>query len=711
VDRHRRPSRGSSRPRWWPLLALVLGTSASCVHLRGTAEEPAVLRFRIEGMKRLDRGDLEGRLATQESQHSLPIPIVGPLLHQFAGARQELGRLEAPPPVPILGPILYALRGSGKNEMVAPLDRDQLEVDLERVTAYYRDHGYYAARVVEHEVVPVGEGQVDVRLRVEEGEPVRVTQLEIVGLDQAPEAKAALGKPALREGDVFTVAAYDTLETQIAAALHDHGWALGAVTHEAQVLPDEHSVTVRYQVETGKRFKFGPIFVSGTGNVPRDRVRRRAAMDIKVGDWFAEDKLTQAQTRVYGMGVFGGVRVNRGTPDAVRGIIPVLVAVREAPFRTFRAGPSAGILSSSRVDASGVAGWTHRNFLGDLRKLELTLTAGYAWLINQKPVKAGPIGKATAEFTQQGILTDAVDFTTRLEGERGLEQGYDFWVERLRPSLPVHLSRRLTFVPSYNLEIYELFDVASTFEPNNPTQQTPVLVSCRNDTCLLSYLEQRIEWDGRDDPLNTRIGAYLSFSVQEGGHVGGYGYQFFRFLPEARGYLPLAERVVLAARARVGAFVPVNEKSNPPTVALFESGGPNTMRGYGLNRLSPMQCVKTTSGCTNAWVPVGGNGLAEYSLELRFPLRGQLLGAVFTDAAYVSYASAVPTAYRYALDPRRLQWAAGFGIRYRTPVGPIRLDLASRIPWSVAVPRSDPTLASTHQEPIVALQLSVGEAF
>jgi translocation and assembly module TamA len=695
------------------------------VHLRGTSEQPAVLRLRIDGARHVNTSDLEAHLATLESQRSPPIPIVGPLLHQAAGAREELGKLREPPPIPILGPVLYALRGSGKSTMVAPLDRDQLEVDLQRVVAYYRDRGYYAARVAEHEVVPVGEGQVDVRLRVEEGEPVRVTQLEIAGLEQEPEARATIPRPALKVGDVFTVAAYDALRGQLESALHDHGWALGEVTQEAHVLPEEHAVTVRYQLKLGQRFRFGPIFVAGTGSVPRDLVRRRAAQEIKPGDWYGEDKLAQAQARVYALGVFGGVRVSHGTPDAQRGIIPVLVAVREAPFRTVRLGPSAGVLSSSRVDLSGVAGWTNRNFLGGLRKLDLTLTAGYAWLLSQD--RAGPIAKLATELSQPGILTDAVDLTARAELERGLEQGYDFWAERFRLSLPVRLTRRLTFVPSYNLEVYELF-VPGNFAPNDPTQQNPILVSCKTNSggsvanqhralCLLSYLEERVELDLRDDPLNTHRGTYLSFSIQEGWHVGGYGYRYVRLLPEARGYLPVGERAVLAGRARIGAFLPVGESHLPPTVALFESGGPNSMRGYGLNRLSPMQCVTTTDpvthkvGCTDAWVPVGGNGLAEYTLELRFPLTGQLFGAAFTDAAYVSYASADPGAWRYALDPRRLQWAAGLGIRYRTPIGPIRLDLASRIPWSATVPRTSPDVPSGHREPIMALQLSVGEAF
>ncbi|HVO21110.1 MAG TPA: BamA/TamA family outer membrane protein [Anaeromyxobacter sp.] len=694
------------------------------MHLRGTTEQPAVLRFRIEGARHVNAGDLEAHLATQESQRSPPIPVVGPILHQAAGAREELAKLRAPPPVPIFGSLVYALRGSGKSSMVSPLDRDQLEVDLQRVVAYYRDHGYYDARVAEHAVVPVGEGQVDVWVRVEEGPPVRVTRVEIEGLDQVPEARAAVAHPALKVGDVFTVAAYDALRGQLEAALHNHGWALGEVTQEAHVLPEEHAATVRYEVRPGQRFRFGPILVAGTGSVPRERVRRRAGQEIKPGEWFAEDKLALAQSRVYGLGVFGGVRVNRGTPDEQRGIIPVLVSVREAPFRTVRIGPSAGVLSSSRVDLSGVVGWTHRNFLGDLRKLDLSLTAGYAWLLAQN--RSGLIAKLSADLTQPGVLTDAVDLAMRPELERGLEQGYDFWAERFRLALPVRLTRRLTFVPSYSLEVYELY-VQSTFTPNDATQQNPILVSCqtndqgtpanqRRALCLLSYLEQKVELDLRDDPLNTHRGAYLSFSVQEGGHVGGFGYRFLRFLPEARGYLPLGGRFVLAGRAKFGAFVPVGESTNPPTVALFESGGPNSMRGYGLDRLSPMACVTDSTGnCTNTWVPVGGNGLAEYSLELRFPLGGQLFGAAFTDAGYVSYASKLPSAYRYALDPQRLQWAAGLGIRYRTPIGPIRLDLASRIPWSDTVPRREDQITNpelpVHREPSLALQLSVGEAF
>lgn len=704
------------------MLAL-LGAQAACVHIRGTEEQPAIFRFRIEGMKHLDEGELVSRLATQQSQRSPPIPIVGPLIHQVQGARQELGQLKRPPPVPVFGPILYAIRGSGTNDMVSLLDRDRLAVDRERVEAYYRDHGYYDARVVETRVEGVGEGLVEVTLMVDEGQPVRVTRVDIEGLEAAPQARAALAKPALRPGDVFSVNAYDALRDQIAAALHDNGWALGEVTQEAQVLPEEHSATVHYTAQPRSRFRFGPILVAGTGQVPRDRVRQQAGDEIRPGDWYDDRKLASAQNHVFAMGVFGGVRVSRGTPDEQRGIIPILVAVREAPFRSVRLGPSLGVVSNSRIDVSAVAGWTNRNFLGGLRKLDLSLTAGWAWLITP-PQDQGPVATLAADFNQPGVLRRYIDLGLHAEVQRGLESGYQFWAQRGRVGLPIRITKRVTFVPSYNLEVYELDHVVSPPNQQDPAHPlpSPLLTSCQNisvetghGVCLLSYLEQRIEWDYRDDPINTRRGFYTSLTVQEGGHVGGYGYQYLRFLPEARVYLPVGQRSVLAARGRLGAFVPVNESRNPPTVALFESGGANSMRGYGQNRLSPMNRLG------GSWVPVGGNGLAEYSVEYRFPIKNNLFGAVFTDAGYVSFPSAVPSAYRYAFDPAHLQWAAGIGIRFRTPVGPLRLDLAGRLPTDLsrdvqAQDRFPPVPSARqdeaiHREPIMALQLTIGEAF
>ncbi|WP_242394103.1 autotransporter assembly complex protein TamA [Anaeromyxobacter oryzisoli] len=667
-------------------VALLLALGSGCLRARGTPEEPVVTALEIRGAHALSADAIRAKLATQPSG-------------RFAW------------------------------DEAVRLDPDALAVDRRRVVAFYRTSGYYDARVKDVRLEPAGAGRAKVIIEVEEGAPVRVTALETLGLDDAPEAKARLGRLPLGVGDVFTEAAYDAAKARLLAVLRNAGWANAEVTQQADIDPGRHGAEVRYGVKPGRRFRFGPVFVAGTAAIPRDRIRDQALVAVKPGDWYSDDAMARAQARVFDLGVFGGVRVSRGTPDPVRGIIPIVIAVREAPFRTIRAGPGVGIEANVRWDVNAMAGWTNRNFLGDVRRLQLDARAGYAWLVTS-PAKQGPIGLASAEFSQPGAIARQIDASARVEVERGLEQAYDFWSERLRLSFPLRVERRWTLVPSYNVEVYQLSNVAQTFNPLAPAERGPELQNCTGTICLLSYLEQRVGWDGRNDPVNTRHGVYVLTAVQEGFRLGTYGYRYLRIVPEGRVFVPLGERFVLAVRARVGALVPLRQQGEPPIIARFMAGGPQSMRGYYTNRLSPMILR------SGSWVPVGGNGLADGSIELRFDIAGPFGGAVFVDAGNVSRPSGVPTAYRTALDPTLLQWAAGLGLRYRTPVGPVRLDVGMQIPtnWSSGVALShrfptvpsvenagDPitdasgavigTVPSFHREPWLAVHFSLGEAF
>jgi translocation and assembly module TamA len=377
--------------------------------------------------------------------------------------------------------------------------------------------------------------------------------------------------------------------------------------------------------------------------------------------------------------------------------------VREAPFRTLRFGPGIG-LESTRWEARGVAGWTHRNFGGDLRRVSVDGRAGYAWLPNaitaiKNPnaddVRVGWIGQLTLEYAQPAALTRYVDSSAKVEVERGLELAYRFWAERLQLGLPLRFSPRWTLVPSYNLEVYELSDVPS----GDSTSERPILENCPNTICLLSYLEQRIAWDRRDSPVETRRGFYAAISVQEGVNLGGYGYRYLRFLPEVRGFVPAGPNTVLAARARVGALVPVNERGDPPIVARFFSGGPSSMRGFTTRSLSPVNA---------AGVPIGGNGLLDGSLELRQGLLGALGGVLFVDVGRVLGEGPSPSAYRDVLDLSRLELAVGGGLRYATLFGPVRLDVGLR-PRMFTYVTGFTSLV--HGRFPGAVHISIGEAF
>jgi translocation and assembly module TamA len=660
-DASGRARRAAARvPRCASLLALLL--AAGCLHARGTTENPAVVAVDLEGVDSVDESALREKLATKKSD-------------RFAWGETRR------------------------------LDPDALAFDRRRVVAFYKERGFYSAAVEDVEVRPEGEGRARVVIRVREGSPVRVTRLEVVGLDAAPEARAAAGKLPIETGKVFTWADFDAARKQLAAALASTGYATGTVKPEAVVRASEGAAEVTYRVEPGPRFKFGPVSVTGTEAVPKGKVEARAERLVEPGEWFDERRLERIQSRVFELGVFQGVKVTRGTPDAERDELPVNVAVTEAPFRTVRLGPGLG-LEPSRWQVLGQASWTHRNWLGDLRRLKIDLRGGYAWIPTPyEPIREGWVGTLAAEFTQPGVLfRDVVDLFARVELERSLEQAYASVSQKFRVGVPFRPAQGWTVVPSYNLEIYKLSDFAG--DPS----LLPV-ENCQTTLCVLSFLEQRFTFDRRDHPLVTTRGYFLGLTVQEGFPAAGYGYTYLKLIPEARWFVPPGRDSVLAMRVRYGALIPINEKGPAPVVGLFTSGGPSSMRGYGSERLAPMVLQE------GAWVPTGGNGLLEASAELRQSLGGDLVGAVFLDGGNVSIASGHPTQYRDVLDLKKFQLALGFGVRYRTSVGPFRADLAFRLPndFSKGVPfaeRFPPVPGdSGHREPIAVLHIGLGEAF
>jgi translocation and assembly module TamA len=670
------PSRPAPTPRRRAAApAALLLLACGCVFFpfeRGTPARPRVTAFEIQGTQAVSEKELLAHLATQPSSRRY---FLFPEPQYF--------------------------------------DPDAFANDQRRLVRYYQARGYYHARLTAADVLPDGEGQVRLRLRVEEGRPVRVTAVEVEGLDEAPEARARLTKLPLRPGDVFTEAAYDAARAAIAAALAETGYAKPEVVQHAQVDPSRDEARVRYTVAPGDRYRFGNIFVAGAAAVPRARIRSEAEDVIKPGDVYDASELPKAQTRVFDLGVFGGVRVVPGPADEAKRTIPTMVQVREAPFRTVRAGPGLGI-QINRWDLSLIGGWQHRNWLGGLRKLSIDGRVGYAWLPNfLAPDRRGFAGVVTADFVQPAVATRNVDLNLHAELEKGLEIAYEFLAQRARVGTPVRVGRLFTFIPSLNVEVYELSGIPTA--PDLASGNVLQLQTCpgRNPSlCLLSYVEQRLAIDFRDDPINTTKGFYLGAALQEGFSFAGNGASYLRLLPELRGFASFPAGVVVAGRARIG-IVNALAGGDVPIVARFTGGGPNGMRGYYSRQLSP----QLQSGST--YIPVGGNGLVEGSLEVRFPVAGSVGGTVFFDFGNVT------TRVADALNLGNLQYAAGLGFRYRTLFGPLRVDLAGRVPRPNG---SQPgvevlTLRSTggktalvdtgrsHSEPIVSVHLTIGEAF
>jgi translocation and assembly module TamA len=564
------------------------------------------------------------------------------------------------------------------------------DADLKRIERIYEARGFYRAQVKSAKVIPRKKDQVDLVIQVEEGPPALIDSVQILGLDDLPAGERAkvTGKIPLGRGTTFVEADWQRHKAEMLARLRGQGHAEAKVEGQALVDVAQAHARLTFLAAPGPAYRFGDISVASQPGAHVEPWRVREEVRLALDDsLFSDETVDEAEGRIFGMGVFSTARVTVGTPDRSAGRVPVLVEVREAPMRTLKLGGGVAV-DQIRQEARLISEWTHRNFLGGLRKLTLQAIAGWAFIPSVYGVardnvagsRHGPIYRLRAEFEQPRFLGwPALRYQSLLENERSLEQTYDALGARARNGVSWKPVSTVTVFPSYQIQAYRLDGSYTT------TAQTalaaPLALGCNSDPCfvLLSYLEQAITWDRRDNRLEPRRGHYLSLSVQEGGGPLQGDFTYLRIVPEARAYVSFGEQrwLTLAGRLELGTLLTSSGRpEDSAVVTRFESGGSMSMRGYNLRRLSPLILVPATSGPDPVLVtlPIGGNGTIEGNFEVRMALMSSLVLALFADFGTVTRGPLEPAALG------SLQLAVGFGLRYLTAVGPLRVDLGFRLP-------------------------------
>ena len=240
----------------------------------------------------------------------------------------------------------------------------------------------------------------------------------------------------------------------------------------------------------------------------------------------------------------------------------------------------------------------------------------------------------------------------------------------------------MSIFPAYHLEVDYL-----NGSPINSAATAPLTLGCQttSGSCIvvLSYLEEVVTWDHRDKALEPRNGFYTSLSLQEGGGPlqGDFGY--FRVLPDLRAYVSFLDdnALTFAARLQVGELWSISRRERggdpvlrrrrqfdarllrAPAVAAARGAGPGTPP------------ATPATGPPTETVPIGGNGMFMGSFEARYSVLDNVRVATFVDVGQVT------TGLFGVSDLPGVLWAVGVGLRYLTPIGPIRLDLARRLPF------------------------------
>lgn len=617
-------------------------------------------------------------------------------------------------------------------------DEALLSRDLERIQRYYRARGYYEATVTAARVVETDAHHVRVEIRVYEGSPVLTREIRPSGLERIDlaDSTAALEAIRLEPGEPFDEQVFEESKKAILNALGDRGYAFAKIRGQATVDIARHTAVVTFEVEPGPKAVYGPIRIAGLDRIPERPVREN--LDIEEGKPYSRAEVEDARTQIVNLGVFSSVdiRQDRSRPDTRE--VPITVVVEESALRTVKLGGGMrfDVLEwSAHLDI----GWEHRNFLGGMRRFRIETKPGMVLFPTRMDNFVAPTNvffknKARMELRQPSFIEGRT--TGFLAGEFNIfpvlypDSGPGDNVIGFRKVAAQggverpFFGHHLYVTPSYNWEANFPFTYLGTV-PEGFGRVT------------VSYPELRAILDFRDDPIQPHAGVFVSNDVQVAGFFFGGDATDVKVRPELRTYVPISKTVTFATRATMGFVFPQNYGStlknttNATTADIvrdqqlllfraFYSGGPTSNRGYPYRGVGPhgvlgflvpsgVRCDFNDPNPPNRCLrPLGGLTLWEATAEVRFPIVGPLRAALFVDASDVTRSIADLRFDHPHLSP-------GFGLRYQTPVGPIRLDVGYRVPYAQVIGRKSLPDNEGHPNTVFGLPIAVhfglGEAF
>lgn len=534
----------------------------------------------------------------------------------------------------------------------AQIDRRARE-DSELLVQLLRAEGYYDARV-RPLVEPQGD-RLQVTLRVRLGDLYQLTAVDLAGVERAGDRSDELTE-AFGVGQQDPANADDIVagEQALRAEVGRQGFPFAKVgAPELVVDHEKRTAQLNISVDPGSQRRYGTIRMADDTVFDGEHV-----MDIarfKSGELYNSDDVTDLGRALIATGLVSSADV-KPVPGASDETVDIAVALDPAPPRTVAGELGYGTGEGFRAEAS----WTHRNFFKPEGAITLRGVAGTEEQLASLSFRRNNFRMRdrvlTAQVSAANINRNAFDAKTiSLSG--GLE-------------LQSNLIFQKPWTWSIGAEI-----LAS--DERDTIVETGV---DRRRTFFIAALPGSLYYDGTNDLLDPtrgfRLGGRLSPEVSLQGDVGAYA----RMQLDGSFYLPFNDKIVIAARTRLGTIGGASRDDIAPS-RRFYAGGGGSVRGYSYQAIGPRDADNN---------PIGGKSLAEFSIEARVRI-GSTFGVVpFIDAGNISQGS-LP-----GFDNLRI--GAGVGARYYSNFGPIRIDVGTPINPAPGDPR-------------IAVYVSLGQAF
>ncbi len=593
-----------------------------------------------------------------------------------------------------------------------PFHQEAVDASVRAVRARYVARGFARAAVAARtELVPGRSGDevgAAVTLEVDEGPRTLVTRVVIEGTAALPE-QAVRAVVTTAPGRPFVDAEVATDLERIELEYRNRGYEEAVARSTVILARGDTEADVHFAVSEGPQVFVDQVVILGYERIARAAIERE--LQVRPGQPLGAAALLESQRRLAALGLFRRVSISTRAHDTGPQR-DVIVQVEEAPALSIDFGGGVGAerrlrptalggQAEERLDIAprGFVQLTRRNLWGKNRTASIfTRVSSLArdTLDSAGRVVTSSYGlhqyRVVGTFREPRVLGTAADLLAVATVDQSVRSSFNFRTRELVGRAALRPDARYGLTATYTFRAVELFN--ETFsEDERP------LIDRLFPQVTLSMIGVSMLRDTRTDPLDPEGGSFLAADQTVAARAYGSAVGFVKSSLEGKLFLrvPTRRRVVVALAGRLGAahgFERVVEgqvvRDELPASERFFAGGDTTVRGFSLDRLGDAGTI-TSNG-----FPKGGNGLVVLNAELRASVTAALQGVVFVDAGNV-----YPLASDISLT--RLRAAAGFGVRYRSPVGPVRVD------WGFNLDRRE--LVSGTLERGYVFHVSLGQAF